>query len=78
MARPKPRIYRAAPGDWRVVKPRVGFGPTTEETEHSSFTDAVNSMVIKAQHYVSGFESEIRSFRIAGHAVVGIDGDWRE
>lgn len=77
MARPKPRIYRAGPRDWRVVKPRAGFGPTTEETQHPSFTDAVDSMVVKAQHYVSGFESEIRSYQLGDHLVRGIDGDWR-
>jgi hypothetical protein len=52
--RAKPRISRRFDGRWTVSRPTVGFRPTSDETVHESWRDAVNSLTDAAGPYAGG------------------------
>ena len=66
--RVKPKITRRSDGRWTVHRPAVGFRPTSDETVHDSWRDAVNSLTDASGHYAGGgsFERiQLRSDAVA-------------
>jgi hypothetical protein len=52
--RTKPSISRRSDGRWTVRRPVVGFRPTSDETVHESWRDAVGSLTDPSNQYAAG------------------------
>lgn len=52
--RAKAKITRRSDGRWAVTRPAVGFRPTSDETVHDTWKDAINSLTEAADHYAGG------------------------
>lgn len=52
--RAKPKISRRTNGCWIVSRPPVGFRQLPDETEHTSWRDAVNSLTEPADRHATG------------------------